>query len=201
METLSETSVHPDPIEQFRCWYDQALRGPMPLPNSMTLATATSEGRPSARVILLKSFDAAGFVFFTNYDSRKGRELAANPYAALVFYWPYLDRQVRIEGRCLRLEDAESDAYFRTRPLGSQISAWASPQSEVVTDRAALEGLAEEVRRRYLAGPIPRPPNWGGYRLVPDAFEFWRSRPDRLHDRIRYRRAGQFVWRIERLAP
>lgn len=201
LETLSEETVHPDPVEQFRLWYDAGLRGPLPLPNAMTLATATPEGRPSARVVLLKGFDAAGFVFFTNYDSRKGRELAANPSAALVFYWPYLDRQVRVEGRCVRVGDAESDDYFRTRPRGSQLSAWASPQSDVVADRSALERVAAEVARRYADGAIPRPPNWGGFRLVPEEFEFWLNRPDRLHDRLRYRRAGHATWRVDRLAP
>jgi pyridoxamine 5'-phosphate oxidase len=198
---LNESDLHPDPIRQFQRWFDDLLATETHEPTAMTLATATPDGKPSARVVLLKGLDQRGFAFFTNYDSRKGRELDANPVAALVFYWPALERQVRVEGRVERVSEAESDAYFLSRPTGSQLGAWASRQSEVVPDRRAFEDRMPELERRFPGGEIPRPPFWGGYRVVPDAIEFWQGRPDRLHDRLRYRRREDGGWLVERLSP
>lgn len=197
---LSEDEVDPDPLRQFQLWFEQAVAAGLPEPNAMTLATADAAGRPSARVVLLKGFDRRGFVFFTNYQSRKGRELAANPFVALVFFWPELERQVRIEGQAAPITAAESDAYFASRPRGSQLGAWASAQSSVIADRAALEREVERLAQQFGAGPIPRPPHWGGYRVAPELIEFWQGRPNRLHDRLRYRRGGD-AWLLERLAP
>jgi pyridoxamine 5'-phosphate oxidase len=191
----------PDPLEIAAGWYGEAVAAGLPEPNAMALATATPDGRPSARVVLLKAVDESGFTFHTNYQSRKGRELAGNPWAALVFYWPALERQVRVEGTVERLPPAESDAYFRTRPLGSRLGAWASPQSAAVPDRAALEQRLREVARGYEGRDVPRPPFWGGYRLRPVAVEFWQGRPNRFHDRLLYRRLPSGGWQIERLAP
>ncbi len=198
---LNEADADPDPIRQFAAWMRQAMAALVPEPNAMTLATVSPDGRPSARIVLLKGFDAAGFTFHTNYDSRKGRELAANSHAALLFFWPELERQVRVEGTVARISEAESDEYFRTRPVGSRLSAWASRQSEPVADRAALERRMEELARQYPGGDVPRPPFWGGLRLRPEAIEFWQGRPNRLHDRLCYRRVPPEGWRIERLSP
>lgn len=198
---LSEAAVDPDPIRQFGAWFHQALVAELPEPNVMTLATVGADGRPSARIVLLKAFDPAGFTFHTNYESRKGRELAANPYAALVFFWQELERQVRIEGSVERLPDAESDAYFQGRPLGSRLGAWASRQSESIPDRAALERKLDELAREYEGRDVPRPPFWGGLRLRAENIEFWQGRPDRLHDRLCYRRVSPEGWRMERLSP
>jgi pyridoxamine 5'-phosphate oxidase len=199
---LDRDDLDDDPVVQFGRWFEQARAADLIEPNAMTLATASPGGRPSARMVLLKGFDARGFVFFTNYDSRKGAELAANPYAALVFWWPPLERQVRVEGRVERTSREESEAYWRTRPLGARLAASASDQSEVVAGRDVLSGRVEELAARHPDGEVPLPGFWGGYRLVPDAFEFWQGRQDRLHDRFRYRRAGAPPgWQVERLAP
>ena len=197
---LDESDVAPDPIRQFQAWFEQALSAEVPEANAMTLATSTADGRPSARVVLLRGCDERGFTFFTNYQSRKGRELDANPHAALVFFWPELERQVRVEGRVVLTTEEESDAYYHSRPSGARIGAWASPQSEVIPDRSTLERAVEELEARHAHGPIPRPPHWGGYRVVPEVVEFWQGRPSRLHDRIRYRRQDE-GWVVERLAP
>ncbi len=196
---LDEHSSHADPMQQFELWLQQALQAQLPEPNAMTLATVGPNGRPSTRVVLIKGCDARGIVWYTNYESRKGRELANNPHAALQFHWVELERVVRIEGRVEKVSDEESDAYFRSRPLDSRIGAWASPQSEVIASRAVLVGNAAKVSARYLLDP-PRPPHWGGYRLVPDAWEFWQGRKSRLHDRLHYR-LHEGGWVRERLAP
>ena len=196
---LDDEHADADPIAQFGRWWDEALNSQLPEVNAMTLATADAGGVPSARVLLLKGYDERGFVFFTNYDSRKGRELAANPKAALLFFWPELERQVRIEGLVERIESAESDAYYRSRPLASRIGAWASPQSEPIPSKAWLMGRAAEMGLRHGLNP-DRPPQWGGYRLCPEVMEFWQGRPSRLHDRLRYQRLGS-GWERTRLAP
>jgi pyridoxamine 5'-phosphate oxidase len=204
-EMLDERDVAPDPILQFEHWFDEALKAEVPEPNAMTLATADADGRPSARVVLLKGYDESGFVFFTNYASRKGRDLAVRRDAALSFFWPELERQVRIEGAVGKIGEAESTEYFASRPRPARLGAWASPQSEVIVDRTELEArfAAAEARYRDAGELIPRPPHWGGYRLVPVEIEFWQGRPSRLHDRIRYRRQPQHSsgWTIDRLAP
>lgn len=199
--TLTEGDVDPDPLRQFERWLGEAIRAEIPEPTAMTLATVAQDGRPAARIVLLKGVTDDGLVFYSNYDSRKGRELDVHPAAALLFHWVELERQVRIEGTVQRVASAQSDAYFASRPRLSRLGAWASPQSQVIADRAWLEREFAEARERYAAvDSIPRPPQWGGYRLAPVSVEFWQGRSSRLHDRIRYRRDAT-AWRIERLAP
>jgi pyridoxamine 5'-phosphate oxidase len=199
---LDEAAAHADPLLQFERWMREAIAGALPEPNAMTLATVGDGGRPSTRVVLIKGYDARGIVWYTNYRSRKGRELATSPFAALQFHWVELERVVRIEGRVERVSDAESDAYYATRPLDSRLGAWASPQSEVIGSRATLVTNAAKFAAKYLLNP-PRPPHWGGYRLAPDRWEFWQGRKSRLHDRLCYRRphAASDAWLRERLAP
>jgi pyridoxamine 5'-phosphate oxidase len=196
---LSEASANPDPIRQFERWFEDALRARLPLPNAMTLATVGAAGAPSARVVLLKGIEDGGFVFYTNYMSRKGRELAARPAACLVFLWSDLERQVRVEGAVEKVSAGASDEYFASRPLGARLSAWASAQSERVPSRGVLEEAMAKARERHADGPR-RPPHWGGYRVAPEAIEFWQGRADRLHDRLLYLRSGG-AWTIERLSP
>jgi pyridoxamine 5'-phosphate oxidase len=196
---LRKADLLPDPLAQFTRWFDEA-RPTLLEPNAMTLATGDAAGQPAARTVLLKGIDRRGLTFYTNLDSRKARELAANAKAALLFWWPPHARQVRFEGAIEPVEAAEADAYFATRPRGSQIGAWASAQSSVLADRAALEAAEQEVAERFAGGPVPRPPFWGGYRLVPQRVEFWQGRSNRLHDRLRYTRVAG-GWQIERLAP
>ena len=198
---LKESDLDPNPFKQFDKWFQQALAAGLPEPNAMTLATATLDGKPSARIVLLKGFDERGFVFFTNYESQKGRELSANPQAALVCYWIELERQVRISGRVSRVSAEESEAYFHSRPLGSQLGAWASQQSEVVSGRKILEDRLEELTQEYQSKPMPLPPYWGGYCVAPETLEFWQGRPNRLHDRLRYTLQPGDQWLIERLSP
>lgn len=197
--SLDESRVSSDPFKQFRRWLQDAAGRRATLPETMTLATATKSGRPSARTLLLRTFDNSGLVFYTNYSGRKGVELEKNPQAALVFYWPRLGRQIRVEGRVLKISPRESDDYFHSRQRDGQLSAWASQQSRVVPDRGFLEERVKQFGEKYPSG-VPRPPNWGGYRLRPNIFEFWKERPGRLHDRLRYRRS-QRRWIMERLAP
>jgi pyridoxamine 5'-phosphate oxidase len=200
--TLDESAVDRDPFAQFSKWFDEALCCDLPMPNAMSVATVepTPAGpAPDTRMVLLKGFDARGFVFYTNFSSRKGRELSAHPRATLLFFWPELERQVRIEGSVTRVSDAEADAYFQSRPLGARLGAWASPQSEIIAGRAALEAGLDEATRQYGEQP-PRPPHWGGYRVAPQRIEFWQGRPNRLHDRVRYERQNG-GWQIARLAP
>jgi pyridoxamine 5'-phosphate oxidase len=203
---LTEADVDPDPLRQFDRWLGEAVRAALPEPTAMTLATADTAGRPAARIVLLKARDDEGFVFFTNYDSRKGLELATNPAAALLFHWVELERQVRIEGSVARVAASESEAYFASRPQRSRIGAWASPQSQPIPDRAWLERQFEAAIERFetAGSDVPRPPHWGGFRVAPTLVEFWQGRRSRLHDRICYRREeapDQAGWRIERLAP
>lgn len=196
---LDEEHADADPIRQFSRWWDEAVRSELPEVNAMILATADARGRPSARAVLLKGFDAAGFVFYTNYESRKGRELAVNPAAALLFFWAELERQVRIEGTVERVAESESDDYYRSRPLASRIGAWASPQSEPIPGKAWLLARAAEMGLRLGIHPA-RPPHWGGYRVRPTLLEFWQGRPSRLHDRLLYSLEGG-IWQRSRLAP
>lgn len=198
---LDERDVSHDPIVEFARWFAEAQESEVLEVNAMTLATATADGAPSARVVLLKAFDERGFVFFTDYRSRKGAELEANPRAALVFYWGELERQVRVTGGVALTSREETEEYFKSRPLGSRLGAWASHQSRVIPGRAALERDLAEIERRYEHGDVPLPAHWGGYRLVPDAVEFWQGRESRLHDRIRYVREPGKGWRVERLSP
>lgn len=196
---LDEKASHPDPRLQFEQWLQEAIQAELPEPNAMTVATVGEDGRPSTRVVLIKGCDERGIVWYTNYESRKGRELSAHPMAALQFHWVELERVVRIEGAVQRVSDEESDAYFASRPLDSRIGAWASPQSQVIEGRSVLVANAAKYSAQFLLNP-PRPPHWGGYRLVPDRWEFWQGRKSRLHDRLRYRLQGG-AWLRERLAP
>jgi pyridoxamine 5'-phosphate oxidase len=201
LEELDENLIERDPIRLFQIWFSDAKAAKLPMPDAMSLATATPDGRPSARMVLLKQVDDEGFVFFTNYRSAKAAQLDANPYAALVFYWAQLDRQVRVEGTVARTSAEESTAYFQTRPRESQIGAWASPQSEVISGRAVLEQRAGDLEKQYCEREIDCPEYWGGYRLKPDRVEFWKSRAGRLHDRLLYERDAKGGWTIKRLAP
>ncbi|MDO7689538.1 MAG: pyridoxamine 5'-phosphate oxidase [Pirellulales bacterium] len=199
---LDEHGIDRDPFQQFTIWYDEAVAAGLPEPEAMTLSTATLEGQPSARIVLLRGYDERGFCFFSNYSSQKGQELAANPYAAVTFHWVELERQVRIAGRVEKVTEAESDAYFQSRPSQSRIGAWSSPQSNVISSRDALEELFKKYQEQYLdETAIPRPEHWGGYRVIPERIEFWQGRPNRLHDRLRFIRIDQGPWTLQRLAP
>ncbi len=199
---LDRADVLPNPIDQFQNWFDAALAANLPEPNAMHLATVSADGRPAGRVVLLKGVSQAGFVFYTNYDSRKGHELTTNPVAALTFFYPELERQIRIEGVVERVTAEESDAYFASRPRGSQIGAWVSHQSAVIENRDILENRQRDLEAEFADHPVPRPPHWGGFRVLPDVIEFWQGRPSRLHDRIRYRRSDDNAtgWVTERLS-
>jgi pyridoxamine 5'-phosphate oxidase len=197
---LSENASSADPLRQFEQWLNEAISAEVPEPNAMTLATVASDLRPSTRIVLIKGYDERGIVWYTNYDSRKGQELAGNPYASLQFHWVELERVVRIEGRVEKTSAGESDTYFATRPLDSRIGAWASPQSQVIANRTVLVANAAKYGAQYMLNP-PRPPHWGGYRLVPDQWQFWQGRKSRLHDRLRYTLQPGGEWLRERLAP
>ncbi len=198
--SLLETEVDANPLVMFSQWLDDAIKADVPEPTAMTVATSTFEGKPSARMMLLKAADSNGFVFFSNYESHKARELAQNPFASLVFFWPLLERQVRVEGRVSKVSAKESDKYYKTRPIGSRIGAWASPQSQVIPNRRYLENLKTDFQEEFAKREVSRPGNWGGYTLVPNLVEFWQGRPDRLHDRLQYRMENE-SWLLERLAP
>ena len=200
-DRLRKANAAADPFVQFGYWLEEATQSPLHEPNAMTLATASGDGRPSARMVLLKGFDARGFVCFTNFESRKGQELAENPVASLVFWWDILERQVRIEGRVERLSDEESDEYYNSRPLGSRLGAWVSAQSRVIDNRELLEADLAELQQRHADQVPPRPPFWGGYRVLPETIEFWQGGPNRLHDRLRYTSQSNGAWVIERLSP
>ncbi|MBS1563851.1 MAG: pyridoxamine 5'-phosphate oxidase [Bacteroidetes bacterium] len=201
LQSLTEQEVKPDPIDQFSIWWDAAIHASLDEVNAMTLATASPDGMPAARIVLLKGFDKNGFVFFTNYESFKGQQLAENPRACLVFFWKELERQVRITGLVEKTSAAESDAYFNSRPESSRIGAWASPQSRVIDSRSQLEGKEKTFAQQFKGKTIQRPPHWGGYRVKPATVEFWQGRPSRLHDRIQYSLQDGGNWLIERLAP
>jgi pyridoxamine 5'-phosphate oxidase len=201
LQGLSETDIDPNPFIQFRKWFDQACSAKLPEPNAMTLATATPDGKPSARMVLLKDFDARGFVFFTNYNSQKGQELAENPQAAIVFWWAELERQVRISGHVEKVSENESDKYFYSRPFNSRLGAWVSNQSDIISSREILEQSMEELQKKYQNQDVKRPPHWGGLRVIPMEIEFWQGRPSRLHDRLRYTCTDNNTWKIERLSP
>jgi len=201
MEVLDEKRIERDPIKQFQSWFNDGFEAKLPMPDAMSLATVTPDGRPTARMVLLKQVDEDGFVFFTNYQSSKAQQLEINPYAALVFYWPQFERQVRVEGKVTKTSAEESAAYFKTRPRESQIGAWASPQSEVISAREVLEQRANELSDQYCDREIDCPTHWGGFRLKPDRIEFWKGRVGRLHDRILYELQPDGSWTIKRLAP
>jgi len=198
---LHERDLNGDPFRQFDQWLREALSAEVPEPNAMVLATVAPDGQPSTRIVLLKAVDARGFAFFTNYESRKARELAGNPRASLTFPWHALERQVNIEGRVSKLPRAEAEAYFKLRPRGSRLGAWASKQSEIIPGREVLEARVAELETQYPGEEIPLPPNWGGFVLAPERIEFWQGRPNRLHDRLRYARQTDGLWKIERLSP
>lgn len=200
LETLDEKNIAEDAIDQFTTWWDEAVKSEIDEVNAMTLATATPDGKPSARIVLLKGYDANGFVFFTNYNSNKGHALETNAHAALVFFWKELERQIRIEGAVEKVSNAESDAYFHSRPVSSRIGAWASPQSTVITNREILDENVARFSAQF-GDAIPRPQHWGGFRIKPEMIEFWQGRSSRLHDRIRYTKSAEHTWKIERLAP
>ena len=198
---FTESEADPDPLKQFDAWFDEAVKANLPQPDAMALATVGADGRPAVRMVLLKGFGPRGFVFYTNYESRKGRELAENPRVAACLWWEQLDRQVRIAGSVEKMPPEESDAYFQTRPRDSQLAAWTSRQSEAIDNRAVLELRLHELEAQYRDKPVPRPPHWGGYRITPTTIEFWQGRQQRLHDRLRYRRGEDGKWVLERLAP
>lgn len=200
LQGLKEADSDRNPFNQFKIWFDQAVQAQLPEPNAMTIATATPEGKPSARMVLLKDFDERGFVFYTNYESYKSQQLAENPWGAIAFWWAELERQVRLEGRIEKVSDEESDAYYHSRPKNSQLGAWASAQSQVIPNREVLEQRLEQLKQEYETKEIPRPPHWGGFRLIPSMIEFWQGRPSRLHDRLRYRLVDG-NWVRERLSP
>lgn len=198
--SLDESDVVKDPVQQFSKWWEEAINSGIDEVNAMTLATADATGKPSARIVLLKGMDENGFVFFTNYNSHKGEDIAANPFASLVFFWKELERQVRIEGTISKVSAEESDAYFNSRPAGSRIGAWASPQSKIIASRQVIEKKVQELEKDFDGKTIERPQHWGGYVVMPQVIEFWQGRPSRLHDRIRYTKVEN-GWKIERLAP
>ncbi len=201
LQGLNETDVAPNPFIQFQKWFDEALTAQLLEPNAMTLATTTTDGKPSARIVLLKDFDERGFVFFTNYNSHKGQELAENPQAALVFWWAELERQVRICGHVEKVSENDSDRYFQSRPFNSRLGAWASNQSNIIESRTLLEQRFQELQAKYENQDVPRPPHWGGLRVIPTEIEFWQGRSSRLHDRILYTRLDNGDWKIQRLSP
>ncbi len=198
---LNEADADPNPFGQFKVWFEQARNAQLPEPNAMTIATASLDGKPSARMVLLKDYDQRGFVFYTNYDSDKGQQLLTNPWGAIAFWWAQLERQVRITGRVEQVSEAEADQYFKSRPKGSQLGAWASNQSQIIPNREVLEQRLQQLKDEYENKAVMRPPHWGGFRVIPDQIEFWQGRPSRLHDRILYQRGEDGGWFLQRLSP